>query len=359
MNEATDLVALGWNSTFDEAFSEHRDHGYEPARVSVQHRGSYNLMSEKGDLTASCSGSLLHHARGSGDLPAVGDWVAVSGGREQSGVIHAVLPRRSHFSRKVAGDEVEEQVLAANVDIVFLVSSLNEDFNVRRLERYLTTAYASGSRPVVVLTKSDIAEDAAECIAEAEAVAIGVPVHAVSNVTGEGIEEVRAHLSAGITAVLLGSSGVGKSTLVNSLIGEERQLVNEIRADGRGRHTTTYRELIVLSEGGVIIDSPGIRELQLWDVEEGLEQTFGDIVELADSCRFGDCSHSSEPGCAVKAAIEGGALPKERFESYEKLQSELAWLERKQDKRAAAEESKRNRAVHRARNRSERSQNEH
>ena len=274
-------------------------------------------------------------------------------------MIHAVLPRRSHFSRKVAGDEVEEQVLAANVDVVFLVSSLNEEFNVRRLERYLTTAYASGSRPVVVLTKSDIAEDAAEYIAEAESVATGVPVHAVSNVTGEGIEEVRAHLSAGITAVLLGSSGVGKSTLVNSLIGEDRQAVKEIRADGRGRHTTTYRELIVLSEGGVIIDTPGIRELQLWDVEDGLEQTFEDIAALAGSCRFGDCSHDSEPGCAVKGAIEGGTLPKERFESYEKLQGELARLERKQDKRAAAEESKKGRPVHRARNRSERSQNEH
>ena len=358
MNEAIDLVALGWNSTLDEAFAEHRDHGFEPARVIVQHRGSYTLIAEKGEITATTSGALLHRARGGGDLPAVGDWVAVSGGEEGSGVIHAVLPRGSRFSRKVAGDEVQEQVLAANVDVVFLVSSLNEDFNVRRLERYLTTAYASGARPVIVLTKSDIAEDAAECIAEAESVAIGVPVHAVSNVTHEGIEEVRAHLSVGTTAVLLGSSGVGKSTLVNSLIGEDRQLVNEIRADGRGRHTTTYRELIVLPDGGIIIDTTGIRELQLWDAEEGLEQTFEDIAELAADCRFGDCSHDSEPGCAVKAAIATGALPKDRFESYEKLQRELVWLERKQDKRAAAEEAKKWRAVNRARDKSARSHDE-
>ncbi|MPZ70128.1 MAG: ribosome small subunit-dependent GTPase A [Actinobacteria bacterium] len=359
MNEVIDLVALGWNTTLDEAFTEHRDQGYEPARVTVQHRGSYNLISEKGEMTASTSGSLLHHARGGGDLPAVGDWVAVSGEPGNSGVIHAVMPRRSCFSRKVAGDVVQEQVLAANVDVVFLVSSLNEDFNVRRLERYLTTAYASGARPVIVLTKSDIAEDAAECIAEAEAIAVGVPVHAVSNVTNEGIEDVRAHLEVGTTAVLLGSSGVGKSTLVNSLAGDDRQLVNDIRADGRGRHTTTYRELILLPDGGVIIDTPGIRELQLWDVEEGLEQTFEDIAELAQGCRFGDCSHDSEPGCAVKTALEDGSLAADRFESFQKLQRELAYLERKQDKKAAAEEAKKWRAVSRARNKINRSQNEY
>lgn len=359
MNEVIDLVGLGWNSTLDEAFTEYRDRGFEPARVTVQHRGSYNLISQQGEITASTSGALLHRARGGGDLPAVGDWVAVSVEPGNSGVIHGILPRRSSFSRKVAGDVVQEQILAANVDVVFLVSSLNEDFNVRRIERYLATAYASGARPVIVLTKSDIAEDAAECIAEAETVAIGVPVHAVSNVTNEGIEDVRAHLSVGTTAVLLGSSGVGKSTLVNSLAGDERQLVNDIRADGRGRHTTTYRELIVLPDGGVIIDTPGIRELQLWDVEEGLEQTFEDIAELAKGCRFGDCSHDSEPGCAVKAAIADGTLATDRFESFEKLQRELAWLERKQDKKAAAEEAKKWRAVQRARNKGARSQNEY
>ncbi len=349
MSASTDLVAIGWNQALDESFEEHRHRDHEPARVAAQHRGSYNVMTSSGEVAATITGAMLHRAKGTGELPAVGDWVALARTDETSGVIHSVLPRTSSFSRKVAGDETQEQVVAANVDVVFLVTSLNEEFNPRRLERYLTTAYASGAKPVVILTKADLAQDVQECIEEAQQVAIGVDVHAVSGVTGEGIDALRAYFEGGASGVMLGSSGVGKSTLVNSLLGDERQAVKAIRDDGRGRHTTTHRELIVLPTGGVIIDTPGMRELQLWDVDEGLDRTFEDVASLASGCRFSDCTHTKEPDCAVRSAIEDGTLPAERFESYEKLQREVAWLERKQDKRLAAEASKKWRAVHRSR----------
>ena len=337
------LPDLGWTDSHTIDFEPHAAAGYVPARVAAQHRGAYVLFSEGGELRAETSGRLSHEAAGAGDLPAVGDWVAAAVRTDESAAtIHAVLPRRTSFSRKVALQATEEQVLAANVDAVFLLMSLNEDYNLRRLERYLTTAWESGSQPVIVLTKTDLCPGYELRVLEVEAIAFGVPVHAISNLTGDGLELVRAHLAPGRTVALLGSSGVGKSTLVNTLAGKELLATREIREDdGEGRHTTTHRQLVLLPGGGLVLDTPGLRELQLWESSDGLSETFSDVEELAAQCRFSDCAHRTEPGCAVQAALEDGTLSFARWASYKKLQRELAHLERRLDKRLQAEERKR------------------
>jgi ribosome biogenesis GTPase len=338
-----DLQTLGWNPDLEEAFEQYRAQGLTPARVAVQHRGGiYLVYSELGELTVDTPGRLVHEAAGSGELPAVGDWVALAPRLEEgTGTIQAVLPRRTKFSRKAAWQATQEQVLAANIDVVFLVTSLNEDLNLRRLERYLTLAWESGAQPVIVLTKVDLADDVAAKVLEVESVALGVPVHAISSLTGDGLDLVRSHLAPGKTIALLGSSGVGKSTLVNTLAGAELLAVQEIREDGRGRHTTTHRELIVLPEGGIVVDTPGMRELQLWEAPEGISDAFDDVETIAVGCRFNDCAHGTEPGCAIRAALEDGTLAQERWDSYEKLERELAHLERKVDKRLQSTEKKR------------------
>jgi ribosome biogenesis GTPase / thiamine phosphate phosphatase len=329
------LERLGWNDEIARQF-EADAAGLDPGRVSVQHRGSWIVASEQGDDLVEITGRLRHEA-GPGELPVVGDWVGL-----RDGLIDAVLPRSSKFSRKTPFTEVSEQVLVANVDVAFLVMGLDErDFKVRRLERYLTTAWEGGATPIIVLNKVDLTAELERQIAETEAVAFGVPIHAVSGETGEGVEELRAHLAGGRTVVLLGSSGVGKSTIINRLLGEEHFRTNDVRSDGRGRHTTTHRELVPVPGGGVIIDTPGLRELQLWETDGGLDQAFVDIAELIAECRFSDCAHRTEPGCAVKAALADGSLPTERWESYLKLQRELAHLERKLDPKLRAEERKR------------------
>jgi ribosome biogenesis GTPase len=341
-----DLTALGWDDSFAEDFEPYTRAGLIPGRVAVQHRGAYDVLTAEGELRCDVAGRLYDEAASPADLPAVGDWVAIAASPgEAAGTVQAVLPRRTKFSRKTAWQASEEQVLAANVDVALIVSSLNEDLNLRRLERYLTLAWESGARPVLVLTKSDLADDVPAAVAEVESVAFGAPVHAISSVTGEGLDELRAHLGPGVTAALLGSSGVGKSTLVNTLVGEELLETREIRDDGKGRHTTTRRELIQLPGGALVIDTPGMREVQLWIADEGLEEAFSDVTELFEHCRFSDCAHESEPGCAVKEAIANGTLAPERWESYLKLQRELAHLDRRLDKRAQAEERKRWKAL--------------
>jgi ribosome biogenesis GTPase / thiamine phosphate phosphatase len=333
------LERLGWNDQVAQTF-ESLAPGLEPGRVAAQHRGKWEVTTERGDVLAELTGRL-HHDAHPGELPVVGDWVAL-----RDDLIDDVLPRASKLSRKTPFTEVSEQVLVANVDVAFLVMGLDErDFSIRRLERYLTTAWEGGAIPVVVLNKSDLAEDLEPQVAETESVAFGVPVHVVSAATGDGVEELRAHLTGNRTVVLLGSSGVGKSSLINRLLGEERFRTGDVRDDGRGRHTTSHRELVPVPGGGVIIDTPGLRELQLWETDGGLEQTFVDVAELIAKCRFSDCEHRTEPGCAIKAALADGSLAAERWESYLKLERELARLERKLDPKARAEERKRWAAV--------------
>jgi ribosome biogenesis GTPase / thiamine phosphate phosphatase len=321
------LEALGWSPFFAEAFAAHEPEGLIPARVAVQERGAVVLFTTSGTLRAT------GHA-------VAGDWVAAEllPGEDRA-LVRAVLPRRSRFARKEPW-LTEEHVVAANVDTVFLVTDCGRDFKPRRLERYLTAAWDSDASPVVVLTKSDLAEDPAETVAQAESVAFGVPVHAVSSVTGDGLEELEPYLLPGHTVALLGSSGVGKSTLVNRLLGEDVLATGEVRRDGRGRHTTTHRELVPLPGGALLLDTPGMRELQLWADEGALEETFSDVAELARECRFSDCAHHREPGCAVRAALQTGSLAQARWESYRKLQRELRVLALKQDARLRSEARK-------------------
>jgi len=347
-----DLRMLGWDAERDEELAALDRDTVDAGRVSVQHRGAYDVLTREGEIRCEAAPRLVRAAEDAAGMPAVGDWVALDRGADGRRSIVAVLERRSRFSRLAAHDPASEttreQVVAANIDVVFVVTSLNEDLSPRRLERYLTLAWQSGARPVVLLTKADLVADPSDAIALVGSLAIGVPIHALSTVTGTGLEAVLAELGPGVTAALLGSSGVGKSTLANALAGTDRMATAEIRADGKGRHTTTRRELIVLpEERGLLIDTPGMRELQLWVADEGLAEAFEDVTSLFGGCRFSDCAHDQEPGCAVKAALADGRLAPERWESYLKLQRELEMLERRLDKRAASEDRRRWRAMDR------------
>ena len=326
------IHSYGWSEALQQAFAPFSAEGLIPGRVVVQQRGLYGLVTDLGELAAQISGRFAHGA-GPGDYPVVGDWVAAAPRpAERAATIHAVLPRRTSFVRKAAFSAVDEQVVAANVDVAFLVASMNADLNARRLERYLATAWQSGATPVVVLTKTDLAEDPEADIAEAESVAFGAPVLAVSAVTGEGMDAFASYLKPRETAVLVGSSGVGKSTLVNALAGEELMATAAIREDdAHGRHTTTHRELIRLPSGALILDTPGMRELGLFDAGDGLSATFEDIEALILECRFSDCGHTNEPGCRVRAALADGSLDEGRWKSFQKLQRELAHQVRKED----------------------------
>jgi ribosome biogenesis GTPase len=340
------LQHLGWDTALDAEFRPHSDSGLRAGRVAVEHRGALVLYTADGEMWADVPGRLRHRAASAADLPAVGDWVAWDRHPQAArATVAAVLPRRTAFVRKAAGFEAVEQVIAANVDVVFVVTSLDRDLNPRRLERYLTLAWESGAEPVVVLTKADLCEGVDAAVAEVEGVTFGVPAHAVSAVTGEGLEALAAHVGGGRTATLVGSSGVGKSTLVNALHGDAGLETGGVRDDGRGRHTTTRRELVVLASGGCLIDTPGMRELTLWDAEEGLGQAFDDIEQLAGECRFSDCLHQGEPGCAVGAAISSGRLDAARLESYRRLERELRYLETRHDARARSEQRKRWRSI--------------
>ncbi|HJR46003.1 MAG TPA: ribosome small subunit-dependent GTPase A [Actinomycetota bacterium] len=344
------LASLGWDGYFETRFTTFAAAGYAPGRVAAQHKGAYVVLSEAGRLDATVTGKLRYAASGAAELPVVGDWVALAVRAEEgAATIQGVVERRTRFSRKVAGFESDEQVLAANIDVVFLTTSLNADLNPRRIERYLTMAYESGATPVVVLTKADLCDDVPAALDAVQEVAIGTSVHVVSAVTGEGFDELGTYMAGHKTVALLGSSGVGKSTLVNELAGEEILKVQEIRDDdARGRHTTTHREMVLLPSGGIVVDTPGMRELQLWEASDGLSGSFQDIAELAAGCRFRDCTHGREPGCAVRAAVEAGTLPVERLASYNKLQRELMYLERKRDQRLASQETRRWKVQHKA-----------
>lgn len=316
--------------------------GHVPGRIIVQHRDGYRVVTAEGELGAKPRGRLFHEAEET-DYPAVGDWVALSlDPVDRTAAVHAILPRRTAFVRRAADSVQGLQVIAANIDVAFVVTSLNADLNPRRIERYLAAAWQSGARPVVVLTKSDLAEDP-QGQAEAIAVlALGCPVVVVSARQGLGLEALLTHVAPGETCVLIGSSGVGKSTLVNAFLGEERMATQAIReTDDHGRHTTSHRQLVLLPGGGLILDTPGIREVGLIDAEEGLAVVFDDIERLIETCKFNDCGHVSEPGCAVRGALENGALDPARWAHFQKLGAELAAMEEKAARLAREAERRR------------------
>jgi ribosome biogenesis GTPase / thiamine phosphate phosphatase len=328
------LNELGWDAGWAATLEQLEHDNLIPGRVAAQHRGAYVVWTADGELRARAAGRLFYEHEVGAPVPAVGDWVGV---RETT--ITTILPRRGAFVRKRAGLGSDEQVLAANVDTAFLLAGLDDDFSLRRLERYVTTAWESGAEPVIVLTKADLCDDVADALLQVESVAIGVPVYPISNVTGVGIEELQTRLQPGRTAVLLGSSGVGKSTLLNRLAGSELMRTKEVAADGTGRHTTTHRELVRLPGGALVIDTPGLRELQFW--EGDLSAAFEDIELLAADCRFRDCAHAREPGCAVLGAVDNGTLSLDRLRSWRKLQRELEAIAARTDHRLRVARKKR------------------
>ncbi len=336
------LEYLGWNDFFASNFEPLRQQGLTVARVAIEHRNTYILHSEFGELSGEVTGKFRHQAT-QAEFPAVGDWVVISViESEKNAIIHSILPRKSKFSRQSAGGITKEQIVAANVDTVFLVSGLDGDFNPRRIERYLILAWESGANPVILLNKADLCKNLEDCLNQVENIALGVPIITISAANFQGLEALQLYLQPGKTVALLGSSGVGKSTITNQLKGEAIQAVKAVRqGDNRGRHTTTHRELILLPNGSLIIDTPGMREIQIWASESSLNSTFEDIETLAEECRFRDCQHGEEPGCAVQQALQEGKLNNSRFLSYQKLNKELDYLSQKQNQKVYLDTKKR------------------
>lgn len=326
------LSKYGWNEKLEQDFKKYYELGMSPGRVFLENKNVYKVYTEIGEIEGKVSGKFQYETVGKDEFPAVGDWVAVAVREEEkSGTIHEVLKRSSCFSRKTVGAITEAQVIASNFNYVFIVTSLNLNFNLRRIERYLTIALNSGGIPVIILSKADLCENVEEKIQEVRDIAFGVEVYAISSLNGEGINDLLNLLQSGLTAAVVGSSGVGKSTLLNKLAGKNLMETSEIREeDSKGKHTTTKRQLFLLPSGGIIIDTPGTRELGLWDTKESFSDVFNDIEELSTQCKFRDCKHENEPGCNVKAALQSGILDEKRFESYKKLLRENIYIENKQ-----------------------------
>lgn len=341
-NTSPTLEELGWDSFFSQHFESLQMPGTVPARVVSERRNSYQVCSQYGELSAEICGKMRYQATTEDQYPAIGDWVVIRPQMNESkAVIHSMLPRKSKLSRKQAGTVANQQVIAANVDVVFIVSGLDggRNLNVGRIERYLALTWSAGALPVIVLNKVDLCPDVNACVKDVESVALGVPIYPVSATDRIGLDALRSHLARGDTAAFLGSSGVGKSALINALLGVERQEVSRVRqSDRKGRHTTSRRDLILLPDGGAVIDTPGLREIQMWTDEDHPQQAFKDVEALARECRFRDCQHHTEPGCAVQAAIRAGDLDVSRLRDFWKLQKELDHLARRQDHRARLEE---------------------
>jgi ribosome biogenesis GTPase len=344
------LEDWGWDERWAAAFAATPGRGLLPARVILEQRGLFGVVADGGERSARMLGGLRHRTADRADLPAVGDWVGIEPvPGETTALVRSVLPRRTKLSRKAAGTALEEQVIAANLDSVFVITALNRDFNARRLERFLAVCRESGAEPVVLLNKLDACGDPAPYVAEAAKAAGGAPVLTLSALTGAGTGALAAWVRAGRTVGFVGSSGVGKSTLVNRLLGAETMRTFETRSsDERGRHTTTHRQMFLLPGGGILLDTPGMREMQFWDADRGLAMTFDEIDALASSCRFRNCGHDTEPGCAVKAGVESGSVSPERLASWVKLKGELDARLKKRDPAATAAEKRRARAVNKA-----------
>lgn len=357
MEITTELKDLGWNSFFESHFKELGQDGLTPARVVEEFKGHYRVRSAWAEYLAEAAGKLQFQAASREDFPAVGDWVAIIARPEEGRArIEHVLPRRTRLVRKVAGREMTEQIVAANLDTVFVVSALNREFNLRRIERYLTLVWDSGSRPVVLLNKADLCPDALARASQVEGVALGTPVHLMSALERIGLDAVRSYLARGTTAAFVGSSGVGKSTIINRIADTSLRVQPVRENDDRGQHTTTSRQMIFLGNAGMLIDTPGMRELHLLDHEEGVAQTFQDIAALSHGCKFRDCKHQGEPGCAIEAAVRQGALSLKRVKNYRKLLAELNFQERKMNPEVAREVKEKWKQIHKAmRNRPDRS----
>jgi len=339
------LEDIGWNDYFKALFELSKIENSFPARIACEQKNLYTIFCEAGELLGEVSGKFKHDAGSRADFPAVGDWVVVTPRpNDNRATIHSLLPRKTVFSRKaILGGgpayglgRTEEQILTANIDSVFLVSGLDGDFNLRRIERYLSVAWDSGAVPIIVLNKSDLSENIEIQIEQVEGIALGVLIYPVSAKNNQGMESLIEHIGKGKTVTFLGSSGVGKSSIINCLLGNDQLVIGELRkSDGRGRHTTTYREMLLLPNGGIVIDTPGMREIQVWTDSDGMERTFSDIEELANRCRFRDCNHATEPGCAIMKALDDGTLDKKRYNNYLRLQKEVRHLKLRQDQKEA------------------------